>query len=171
MKKYFILLMILSVLILMFGCTSEEIPNGEETPNNYNNLDDDKFEEKQYEDIEIKWLLDTIAKEDATGANVPVTTISLEVNGNVEIVGEYLGYPKEVEDTDILGLPDGCISAYKTWYGGAGYNIALCQVDDSTIVVQSSYVDESDTSSYEYEVVWKYESEHMIRDIRVSTSE
>ncbi len=160
------MLMIFSALIFVFVGSSKGMLNGKGVSNIYNSLENDKVEENQYEDIEIKWLLDTLVKEDVTGDNVPVTMISLEVNGNVEIVGEYLGYPKEVEDNDILGLEDGYISAYKTWYGGAGYNIVLCQVEDSTIAVLSSYVDESDTNSYEYEVVWKYKSEHTIRDIR-----
>jgi len=150
-------------MILMFGCTLEETKNGEKTPDNYN---DDKVE-----DIDIIWLFDTKTNEDATGANVPVTTINFEVNGKVEVIGEYLGYPKEIEDTDTIGLPDGCISAYKTWYGGAGYNIALCRIDDFTIVVKSTYIDESYTSPYEYEAVWKHESEHEIRNINVGISE
>jgi len=168
MKRYFLLLMVLLGLIWTHGCTSADLL-GEENPDDYKDLDDEK-EEKQYTDIDLTWVLDTRTEEDVNGTQVPVTRVSLEVDGVTEVIGDFLGYPHEIESMDELGLAETCISAYRTWFAGAGYNIVLCQVDDSTLLVQASYIDESDTRMVEYEVVWVYESENMIKDVRVKKS-
>lgn len=93
-------------------------------------------------DINVAWKVAESIKEDVNGVEVPEADISVVVNGKAVNLGRFTGYPTPVTDKK-SGMPDYCISACKTWFGGEGEDLCIRRKADKLEVLHR-HVDEAD---------------------------
>lgn len=93
-------------------------------------------------DSNVTWKYSESVKDDVNGVEVPEADISLVVNGNAVSLGTFAGYPAPVTGKK-SGMPDYCISACKTWFGGQGEDFCVRRKADKLEVLHR-HVDEAD---------------------------